>query len=197
MLNRLAYMSKALCRYVALLRAINGVKINNILKAELRSVFTESGADWAETYIASGNVVFECLPSTLTSILRKAHDRLRTRHQIDQPIIVRTVAELLVLREGGIPVIVRPDYIGVMATFLSGPAKSVPKLPVSSRRGDISVFEVRHDVVLSHRFKVHGNAGDSNALVERLWQVQATSRSWRTVEGLVAKFADKPLPEDS
>jgi uncharacterized protein (DUF1697 family) len=192
-LNRVASMSKALLRYVAFLRAINGVKINTILKADLRSLFIESGAHWVETYIASGNVAFECLPSKLSSILREAQERLRARHQIDQPIIVRTVAELLVLREGGIPPVDRPDYIGVMATFLSGPAKSVPKLPASSRRGDISVFEVRNDIVLSHRFEVNGNAGDANALVERLWQVPATSRSWRTVEGLVAKFADKPV----
>jgi uncharacterized protein (DUF1697 family) len=192
-LSRQAYMSKALCRYVAFLRAVNGGQVNTILKEDLRSLFSETGAAWAETYITSGNVIFECPPEKLAAILKKAHDRLRQRHRIDQPIIVRTMAELAALCEGGIPPISRPDYIGVMATFLSTQAKKVPGLPLSSRRGDICVFELRNDVVLSHRFKVNGNAGDANALAERLFGVPSTSRSWNTVQGLVRKFSVSPI----
>jgi uncharacterized protein (DUF1697 family) len=182
-------MSKTFCRYVAFLRAVNGGQVNTILKEDLRSLFTESGANWAETYIASGNVVFECLPAKRPLILHRAHDRLRTRHKIDQPIIVRSMMELILFLEGGVPAMVRPDYIGVMATFLAGPPKSIPKLPVNSRRGDILVFEVRNDVVLSHRFKVNGSAGDANAFAERLFGIAGTSRSWNTVGGLVRKYA--------
>jgi hypothetical protein len=86
---------------------------------------------------------FECLPTKLAAILEKAHARLRQRHKIGQPIIVRTIAELGVLCKAGIPPISRPDYIGVIATFLSTQAKTVPVLPLSSRRGDICVFEIR------------------------------------------------------
>jgi hypothetical protein len=86
---------------------------------------------------------FECLPTKRAAILEKAHARLRQRHKIGQPIIVRTIAELGVLCEAGIPPISRPDYIGVIATFLSTQAKTVPVLPLSSRRGDICVFEIR------------------------------------------------------
>jgi len=185
-------MSKALRRYVAFLRAVNGGQTNTILKEDLRSLFTESGAGWAETYITSGNVVFECLPGKLAGILDRAHDRLRLRHKIEQPIIVKTMAELVALCEPGIPPIVSPDYIGATSTFLSTQAKTIPGLPLTSRRGDICVFEVRKDVVLSHRFKVNGNAGDANAFAERLFGVPGTSRSWNTVQGLVKKFSVSP-----
>ena len=191
-LNRPVYMSKVLCRYVAFLRAVNGGQINTILKEDLRSLFTESGAGWAETYIASGNVVFECLPGKLAGILDRAHDRLRIRHKIDQPIIVRTMEELVALCDAGIPSIVSPGYIGATSTFLSTQAKTIPALPLTSRRGDICVFEIRNDVILSHRFKVNGNAGDANAFAERLFGVQGTSRSWNTVQGLVKKFSVFP-----
>jgi len=186
-------MSKALCRYVAFLRAVNGGQINTILKEDLRSLFSETGAAWAETYITSGNVVFDCLPSGLVGILERAHARLRQRHKIEQPIITRTIAELGKLCEAGIPPISRSDYLGVIATFLSTQPKTVPVLPLSSRRGDICVFEIRKDVVLSHRFKVNGNAGDANALAERLFGVISTSRSWNTVQGLVRKFNVSPI----
>jgi hypothetical protein len=84
------------------------------------------------------------------------------------------MTELILFLEGGVPAMVRPDYIGVMATFLAGPPKSIPKLPVNSRRGDILVFELRNDVVLSHRFKVNGSAGDANAFAERLVGIAGT-----------------------
>jgi uncharacterized protein (DUF1697 family) len=190
-------MSKALCRYVAFLRAVNGGQINTIQKEDLRSLFIESKANWAETYINSGNVVFECLPAKLAGIVERAHDGLRLRHEIEQPIIVRTMTELSVLCTAAIPAVSSPDYIGVIATFLSTQAKTVPVLPVSSRRGDICVFEIRKDVVLSHRFKVNGNAGDANALAERLFGVPSTSRSWNTVQGLMRKFSVSPTTKSS
>jgi uncharacterized protein (DUF1697 family) len=185
-------MSKVLCRYVAFVRAVNGGQVNTILKEDLRSLFTETGAAWAETYITSGNVVFDCFSSELAGVLERAHDRLLVRHEIDQPIIIRTLAELAVLCEAGIPPISRSDYIGVIVTFLSKQAKTVPELPLSSRRGDVCVADIRKDVVLSHRFKVNGNAGDANAFVERLFGVPSTSRSWNTVQGLVRKFNVSP-----
>ncbi|HEX4200845.1 MAG TPA: hypothetical protein VHY59_04955 [Chthoniobacterales bacterium] len=79
-----------------------------------------------------------------------------------------------------------------IATFLSTQAKTVPVLPLSSRRGDICVFEIQNDVVLSQRFEVNGNAGDANAFAERLFGVPGTSRSWKTVQGLVRKFSVSP-----
>jgi hypothetical protein len=107
------------------------------------------------------------------------------------------MAELVALCEAGIPPIVSPDYIGAISTFLSTPSKTIPGLPLTSRRGDICVFEIRKDVVLSHRFKVNGNAGDANAFAERLFGVPSTSRSWNTVQGLVNKFSVSPTTKGS
>ena len=47
-------------RFFAFLRAINGGQTNFILKNDLRLPFAESGAVWADTYITSGNVAFDC-----------------------------------------------------------------------------------------------------------------------------------------
>ena len=99
------------------------------------------------------------------------------------------MTELTALCEAGVPVISQPAYIGVVATFLSGPVKSLPTLPVVSRRRDIALFEIRDLVALSRRFKVNGTAADANAFAERLLRVRATSRSWNTVKGLVAKYS--------
>jgi hypothetical protein len=52
-------------------------------------------------------------------------------------------------------------------------------------------------IVLSHRFKVNGNAGDANAFAERLFGVTSTSRSWNTVQGLVRKFSVSPTTKSN
>jgi hypothetical protein len=67
----------------------------------------------------------------------------------------------------------------------------MPALPVVSRKGDITLFEIRNGVALSHRIEINGNAGDANAFVERLLRVPSTSRRWRTVEGLVGKYRNQ------
>ena len=184
-------MSKALCRYVALLRAVDGVKLNPILKEELRLLFTESGAAWAETYIASGNVVFECQSFRIFFIERTivcASSITLSSPSLYEQWSLCTKTEFL--RSTG-------PITSETATFLSCPAKTVPELPVTSQRGDICLFEMRKDIVLSHRFQVNGNAGDANALTERLFDVPGTSRSWNTVEGLVRKLSASPTTKGS
>ena len=185
-------MSIAVFRHVAFLRAVNLGKHNSVPKEDLRALFIASGAAWADTYIASGNVVFDCLPARVMDIVEAARELLRTRHQIDQPIIVKNMADREALCADGVPIGSGPEYVGVMATFLSDSIASTPRLPSVSRRGDITLFEIRNAVALSHRIRINGTAGDANAFVERLTGLPATSRSWSTIEGLVRKYGTNP-----
>ncbi len=47
-------------RYVALLRAVNVGGTSKLPMADLRAICSDAGFTRVETYIASGNVVFEC-----------------------------------------------------------------------------------------------------------------------------------------
>src|SRR3984885_3077718 len=64
-----ARMSKAMTKYVALLRAVNVGGTGKLPMTELKSMCDASGFLNARTYIASGNVVFE---SNLTESAVKA-----------------------------------------------------------------------------------------------------------------------------
>jgi len=79
--------------YVALLRAVNVGGTGKLPMAELKSLCVEAGFDQVQTYIASGNIVFDSkdpaarVKSTLESLLH-AH----AKKPID--VFVRTAAEM-------------------------------------------------------------------------------------------------------
>ena len=78
-------------RYVALLRGINVTGRNKIPMADLRAMAEELGWENPETYIQSGNLVFEAhgLPAALESALEAAITR---KLALAIPVIVRAAA---------------------------------------------------------------------------------------------------------
>ena len=83
-------------RYVALLRAVNVGGTAKLPMAELKKLCGEAGFRRVETYIASGNVVFEskARPATV-----KAELESRLHAHFGKPIgvVVRTAAEMAAL----------------------------------------------------------------------------------------------------
>ena len=77
--------------YVALLRAINVGGSGKMPMSDLKSICTELGFADVETYIASGNVVFDCelSPEAVQATLTK---RLKAYAGRDVGVFVRTAA---------------------------------------------------------------------------------------------------------
>ncbi len=84
-------------RYVAFLRAIN-VGGRNITMAELRELFEGMGLGSVETFIASGNVIFESKkrPDRLESLISSG---LRDSLGYAVPAFLRTLPELVAVTE--------------------------------------------------------------------------------------------------
>ena len=83
-------------RYVALLRAVNVGGTGKLPMADLKSICTDAGLARAETYIASGNVVFESRlsPPKVKSLLE---ERLHAYAGKPLGVLVRTAAEIAAL----------------------------------------------------------------------------------------------------
>jgi uncharacterized protein (DUF1697 family) len=85
-------------RYIALLRAVNVGGTGKLPMGELRSMCTDAGFARVETYIASGNVVFEskAAPSRVKGELEA---RLRAHAGKPVGVVVRTAAEMAAVLE--------------------------------------------------------------------------------------------------
>jgi uncharacterized protein (DUF1697 family) len=82
-----------MAKYVALLRAVNVGGTGKLPMAELKTMCSDAGFTEVETYIASGNVVFESkvTPSKVKSELEK---RLHEYSGKPVGVAIRTVAEM-------------------------------------------------------------------------------------------------------
>ncbi len=80
-------------RFVAFLRAVNvGGRV--VKMGELRTLFESLGLRSVETFIASGNVIFESNGRSVPSLERRIEDHLRKALGYEVKTFVRTDAEV-------------------------------------------------------------------------------------------------------
>jgi uncharacterized protein (DUF1697 family) len=80
-------------RFIAFLRAVNVGGTGKLAMAELKSICADAGFDRIETYIASGNVVFES-KGTASRVQAELESRLRDHTERAIRVFVRTALEL-------------------------------------------------------------------------------------------------------
>ena len=81
-------------KYVALLRGIN-VGGNNMIKMEpLRATLTSLGFDNVQSYINSGNLVFETSTTADAKLAKTIHDAILTEFGFDISVMVRPMTEI-------------------------------------------------------------------------------------------------------
>ena len=176
-------------RYVALLRAIN-VGGRRVKMDHLRELFGALGFTNVETFIASGNVIFDSETEDTQTLERKIQDHLRGSLGYEVATFVRTVSEL-----GNISRYRPFDssdsdaegtslYIAFLLTLPSAEAQE----KLMAFRNEVDDFRVHgREVYWLCRKKISESAF-SGALLEKVLGMPATMRNATTIEKLVAKY---------
>lgn len=167
--------------YVALLRGINVGGHRVIRMADLRGMFDKAGAKNVETYIQSGNVVFEHAARSAATL---THDLARTIAKaagFDVSLVVRTGAELAATIEDNPFSGENADRLYVY--FLAG--KPTPRLlaPI-----DPEVFAPERCAAVRDVYLWLPTGMGRSKLAVALARLpgikDATARNWRTVQKL-------------
>jgi uncharacterized protein (DUF1697 family) len=171
--------------FVALLRAVNVSGKNRISMAELRRALGGSGLAGAETYLQSGNVVFDAEgddPATHAATLREVIER---EFGHDVPVLVLKAAELAHIAAANPFVVPGADEKSLHVTFLEEPAAKAAfgGLDLPAQGDEQAVLAGR--VVYLHLPYGYGRTRLNNAYFERALKTSATTRNWRTVLALV------------
>ena len=82
-------------KYVALLRGINVAGKNRLPMKDLAELFVDAGCSRVETYIQSGNVVFEVLDVALKGLPEAISAAILERFGYKIPVIVRSAAQMV------------------------------------------------------------------------------------------------------
>jgi len=175
-------------RHIALLRGIN-VGGKGLLKmTDLRRLFERAGAEEVSTYIASGNVLFSASARDLPGIRRRAESALENVLGAGALTVWRTAAELQrVLEADPFPRAWAKDEAHRYVIFLARKPKVARRAPWRSERDACHVVAMTglHAYVRSYRLPT-GWSGFPNNMLEDALGVNATTRTWRTVEKLAA-----------
>ena len=120
-------------KYIALLRAVNVGRSGNLPMSELKAMCCDAGFARVETYIASGNAVFESKAAP-SKVKAELEGRLHAYAGKPVAVVVRSAPEMLaVLKANPFPT-AEPRY--TVAIFLDDPPPSDALAHVSGQQDE-------------------------------------------------------------
>ena len=173
-------------KYISILRGINVGGKRKILMADLRNSLKAIGFQNVETYIQSGNMIFEAEENQNKTFAQAIQSSIFKSHGFDVPVIVRTLSELKKAQDQN-PFLKGkdPGINQLHLTFLS-------EIPSPENLTKIKAYDYcpdQFEIVENNAFiKIPGKYHKSkltNVFFEKKLDLQATTRNWKTVLKLI------------
>jgi uncharacterized protein (DUF1697 family) len=174
-------------RYVAFLRAIN-VGGHVVKMADLRQQFLALGLDDAETFIASGNVIFSSRASAPT-LERRIEKQLHKGFGYEVATFLRTDAEVMAV--AGYEPFTRKQIDGCRSlnvAFLNEPLDQRGHAALMGLRSDVDDFHVNARELYWLCQVGQGDSKFSNVALEKLVGRRSTFRGLNTVRRLADRL---------
>lgn len=175
-------------RFIAFLRAIN-VGGHTVRMKDLRQVFESLGLSRVETFIASGNVMFETASKDAGVLGKKIGDGLRQELGYDVAAFIRTDEELAAIanyrpfRQSDIDAAAALN-IAFLAATIDDPSRQ----KVMAFRTEIDDFHVHQREVYWLCRRKQSESTFSNAVLEKALRRQSTLRGVNTIKKIAAKY---------
>ncbi len=148
--------------------------------ADLRDMFAEAGCAAVQTYIQSGNVVFEAAQELAERVPEIVTEATRQRLGFETAVVVRSKEEMQEVADSN-PFDTSGDPRLLHVAFLQDTPGAEAVASLDPLRSPPDAFEVRgRDVYLHYPNGVAGSKL-TNAYLEARLQTVSTMRNWRTV----------------
>ncbi|HMV27509.1 MAG TPA: DUF1697 domain-containing protein [bacterium] len=171
--------------YIALLRGINVSGQKLIKMNDLKSYFVSYGYKNVQTYIQSGNVVFESAKQESEKLSKKVGEQLAVSLGYIVPVIARSLNEWVIVNENN-PYAkkkLRPDE-RVYVTLLAIKPKPDLAQSLNALSDTKDEFQLNGKTVYILCRKGYGNSKFSNNFIEKKLDTQATTRNLATMQKL-------------
>ena len=178
-----------MARFVAFLRAIN-VGGHTVKMDHLRQLFESMGFSGVETFIASGNVVFETPSRNVKALEKKIEKALREALGYEVATFIRTPAQLAAIASYGPFRQADLDAAAALnVAFLSDALDDASKRKLMALRTDIDDFHVRDREVYWLCRRKQSESTFSNAVLEKTLGRPSTLRGMNTLRKIAAKYS--------
>jgi uncharacterized protein (DUF1697 family) len=173
----------------AFLRAIN-VGGRNIKMDQLRELFTQIGFDRVETFIASGNVIFEAPPDDPLALEARIETGLRAALGYEVATFVRTVDEVadIVQRVPFDPSDLLPKSHTLYVSLIKRVPDSAAEQRLLALSTDLDEFHVDGSAVYWLLRRENGESKFTNGKLEKALGMPATRRNMQTFTRMLAKY---------
>jgi uncharacterized protein (DUF1697 family)/uncharacterized protein YndB with AHSA1/START domain len=178
-----------LSRWIAFLRAIN-VGGHTVMMDRLRKLFESLGFSSVETYIASGNIVFETPDSDSGTLENRIEQSLKEALGYEVATFIRTPAELsAITRYTPFNQADLDNAVALNVAFIAAALDGEAHRRLVALSTDIDEFNVHSREIYWLCRKKQSESTFSNAVLEKTIGQPSTLRGINTLRKLVAKYA--------
>ncbi len=173
--------------YIAMLRGIN-VSGHKIVKMEkLRGSFSALGFGDVQTYVQSGNVVFEAKSDSAASVAKKIEEKIKRDFGFSVPVFLTTPERMAeTIKRNPFLKSAEIDQSKLHVTFLSADAPKTASEQLQPLAVTPEQFHIIGWEIYLYCPNGYGNTKLSNTTIEKKLSVGATTRNWKTVNALLA-----------
>ena len=169
--------------YISMLRGIN-VSGHKMIKMEaLRNLYTQLNFKNVQTYIQSGNVIFQSTEKNINKLEQKIADKILEEFGFDVPIMVKSKADFEnVIHHNPFP---NEDLSKVHVTFLCENPQPENGLKISHTAFLPDQFVIIENSIYLFCPNGYGKTKLNNTFLENKLKVIATTRNWKTINELL------------
>lgn len=174
-------------RYVALLRGLNVGAHNRITMKDLLTVFEAVGCKRLETFIQSGNVLFDASAALIRRVPGLVAEKLKEDFDINSPVILRDAKEFPGVVKNN-PFLRRGDVGTLHVGFLASTPEPARVKALDPKRSPPDEFEVKGREVYFHFPNGLGRSKLTNLWFDKELATLSTVRNWNTVLELAKRL---------
>lgn len=173
-------------KYVAFLRAIN-VGGNAIIKmADLKRMFESAGMENVQTYIQSGNVVFECAEKEISILEERIGNQLEKAAGYKIHLFVRTMRELQSIVKKS-PFEAKASETAYVA-FLDQKPEAKNRQTLLALKNEADDFAIK-GLEVYHLRRDREKSVLAKTSIEKVIKLPATTRNMTTLQKMLDKYA--------
>lgn len=171
--------------FISMLRGINVSGQNKIRMAELKSLYESLGLVNVETYVQSGNVIFDTSAQDASKLTALIEAQIKRSFGYAVSVFVRDAKDFQhILRSNPFLIGRNEDPAKLHVTFLYGSPSKSKLNGLIAPSGEADEFFVGEKEIFLFCPNGYGGTKLSNTFFERKLNVPATTRNWKTVNAL-------------
>ena len=165
-----------------MLRGINVSGQKKIRMADLKSMYESLGLGNVQTYVQSGNVVFDSEERDVEKLKDVIEAQIEAIFGFSVPVLIRTGDDFRRVIDNH--PFAEEEAIRVLVTFLYEPPKSSKLEELSHYKDKVDQFTIGEREIFLFCPGGYGKTKLSNTFFEKKLDVIATTRNWKSVNAL-------------